>query len=89
MGKITNILIFLLGMPFGYVFALFLIDLRISVLKPDLSKVAVEQGVQAAIERYKMEYAHGEHLSARKRKARDQEVIKYIRKLEMMMEQTK
>lgn len=75
----------LIGSFFGYIPLVILTDIRIDRLRPFVSAGAIEEGVTAGIDAYKKEYIKDEKLYVRKRKARDEEVRRYIKKLNDFM----
>lgn len=84
-NKSSIVVGFLLGAYFSYFALAFVTDLRIHELRPFITKSAVDEGVAKGIETYKKEYEKGLHLSYAKRKARDEAVKQYIKKLDSLM----
>ena len=78
--------VILINLVLSVLGSMIIAEWRIQELRPYVQRQAIQIGVETATEAYKAEYLKGEHLSTRKRAARDEMVKRYVKRLENLME---
>lgn len=84
--KAQNIVLFFIGLFFGYIGLGLFTDVRIDRVRPFIIKQGVEEGVKAGVVEYEKRYLMNEKALVRERQARDAALKEYGRRLNKILE---